>query len=206
VDSLRIPFHALEERVDRSHTSERPARIAVSLIIAIRFIAALLFLYTFASDLTAWALCIFVVAVFTDALDGYVARRLGGASPFLGPYSDAVADFFLVLAAFSAFVLKGIYPFWTLLLIVAMFAQFVLTSRLGRPTYDPVGKYYGIFLFGAAGVTLVLPYAAVRLAVLVAIPAFSIASLISRVMFLRGLPEKLGTRSPEQQDRKEGAG
>ena len=176
--------------MNEAHTNEELGTIVVSAVIAIRFIAALLFLYTFANDLTAWALCIFLVAVFTDALDGHVARRLGGASPFLGPYSDAVADFFLVLAAFSAFVLKGLYPFWMLLLIVAMFAQFVLTSRLARPIYDPVGKYYGVFLFCAVGVTLVLPYAAVRQAVLVVILGFTIASGISRSMFLLGFSKK----------------
>lgn len=181
--------------MDESHTDERTGTLIVSIIIASRFVAALLFLYTFANDLTAWALCIFLVAVFTDALDGYVARRLGGASPFLGSYSDAVADFFLVLAAFSAFVLKGLYPFWMLLLIVAMFAQFVLTSRRARPIYDPVGKYYGVFLFCAVGMTLVMPDAAIRRAVLVVILGFTLASLISRAMFLLGFTRK---RAPGQ--------
>ena len=165
-------------------TNERTGTIIISTLIASRCVAALLFLYTFANDLTAWALCVFLAAVFTDALDGHVARRLGGASPFLGPYSDAVADFSLVLAAFSAFVLKGLYPFWMLLLIVAMFAQFVLTSRRARPIYDPVGKYYGVFLFCAVGVTLVMPDAAIRRAVSVVILGFTLASLISRARFL----------------------
>ena len=176
--------------MEEPHTNERYGTIIVSMIVAVRFIAAPLFLYTFANDLTAWALCIFLVAVFTDALDGHVARRLGGASPFLGPYSDAVADFCLVLAVFSAFVLKSLYPFWILLLIVAMFAQFVLTSRLSRPIYDPVGKYYGVFLFCAVGVTLVLPYVAVRQAVLAVILGFTVVSVISRAMFLLGFSEK----------------
>jgi CDP-diacylglycerol--glycerol-3-phosphate 3-phosphatidyltransferase/cardiolipin synthase len=176
--------------MDESHTIERSGPIIVSVIIAIRFVAALLFLYTFANGLAAWALCIFLVAVLTDALDGHVARRLEVASPFLGPYSDAVADFVLVLAAFSAFVLKGLYPFWTLPLIVAMFAQFVLTSRPAQPMYDPVGKYYGVFLFCTVGVTLVLPYAAVRQALLVVILGFIVASLISRAMFLFGFSRK----------------
>jgi len=176
--------------MDEPHTSERSGTIIISIIIAIRLVAAPLFLYTFANDLTMWALSIFLVAVFTDVLDGHVARRLGGASPFLGPYSDAVADFFLVLAAFSAFVLKGLYPFWILLLIVAMFAQFVLTSRLARPIYDPVGKYYGVFLFCAVGVTFVLPYVAVRQTVLVVILGFTVASVISRAMFLLGFSKK----------------
>jgi len=184
--------------MDGSHVDERPGTIIVSVIIAIRFIAALLFLYTYANDLTAWALCIFLVAVFTDALDGHVARMLGGASPFLGPYSDAVADFFFVLAVFSAFVLEGLYPLWLLLLIVAMFAQFILTSRLAQPIYDPVGKYYGVFLFCAVGVTLVLPYAVVCQAVPVVILGFTIASVFSRAMFLLGFSKKraLGQDSP----------
>jgi CDP-diacylglycerol--glycerol-3-phosphate 3-phosphatidyltransferase/cardiolipin synthase len=182
--------------MDKSLTNEQLGTTIVSAIIALRFIAAPLFLYTFVNDLTAWALSIFLVAVFTDALDGHVARRLGGASPFLGPYSaysaysDAVADFFFVLAAFSAFVIESLYPFWTLLLIVAMFAQFVLTSRRARPIYDPVGKYYGVFLFCAIGVTLVLPYAAIRQAVLVLILGFTILSVISRAMFLLGFSKK----------------
>ena len=180
--------------MDESHTNERLGAIIVSVIIAIRFVAALLFLYTYANDLTAWALCIFLVAVLTDALDGHVARRLGGASPFLGPYSDAVADFFFVLAAFSAFVLRGLYPLWLLFLIVAMFAQFILTSRLARPVYDPVGKYYGVFLFCAIGVTLGLPYAAVRRAVPVVVLGFTIASVISRATFLLGLSKKRALR------------
>jgi CDP-diacylglycerol--glycerol-3-phosphate 3-phosphatidyltransferase/cardiolipin synthase len=181
--------------MDEAHTNEQLGTIIVSIIIAVRFIAAPLFLYTFTHDLAAWALCIFVVAVFTDALDGHVARKLGGASPFLGPYSDAVADFSLVLAAFSAFVVKGLCPFWMLLLIVAMFAQFVLTSRLTRPIYDPVGKFYGVFLFCAVGVTLVLPYAAVHQTVVVVILGFTIASVISRVKFLLGFSkERTATR------------
>ena len=173
--------------MDTPHANERPGTIIVSGIIAVRFIAAPLFLYAFVNGLTAWAVGIFIVAVLTDALDGHVARRLGGASPFLGPYSDAVADFFLVLAAFGAFVIEGLYPFWTLLLIIVMFAQFILTSRLARPIYDPVGKYYGVFLFCAIGVTLVLPYAAVRQAVLVGILGFTAVVVIVRSLFLLGL-------------------
>ena len=172
--------------MDEPHTNERHGTIIVSIIIAVRFIAAPLFLYTFANDRTVWTLCLLFVAVFTDALDGHVARRLSGAALFLGPYSDALADFFFILAAFAAFVFKGLYPFWMLLLIIGMFAQFILTSKLAQPIYDPLGKYYGVFLFCTIGVTLVLPSAAVRLAVLVVILGFTIASVISRTMFMLG--------------------
>lgn len=173
--------------MDESKINQRPGAIIVSAIIAIRLVAALLFLYTFTNELTVWALCIFLVAVFTDALDGYVARRLGGATPFLGPYSDAVVDFVFVLAAFWAFVSKNLYPFWTLLLIITLFAQFILTSGLSRPVYDPVGKYFGLFLFGAIGVTLVLPDTAAVQVVLAGILGFSAVAVISRSLFLLGL-------------------
>jgi hypothetical protein len=76
-----------------------------------------------------------------------------------------------------------------------MFGQFVLTSRRARPIYDPVGKYYGVFLVCAVGVTLLLPYAAVRQALLVAILGFSVASLTSWAMFLLAFT---GKRAPGQ--------
>lgn len=76
-----------------------------------------------------------------------------------------------------------------------MFGQFVLTSRRARPIYDPVGKYYGVFLFCAVGVTLLLPYAAVRQALLVAILGFTVASLTSRALFLLAFT---GKRAPGQ--------
>ena len=135
------------------------------------------------NDLTMWTLGIFLFACFTDALDGYLVRRLG-VSPYLGAYFDATADFLLVLAAFSAFVMEGIYPFWTLFLIGSMFAQFIVTSGLRRPLYDPVGKHYGVFLFVAIGVTLVSPKPAVYNAVLVGIVGFTVASVASRSVFL----------------------
>jgi CDP-diacylglycerol--glycerol-3-phosphate 3-phosphatidyltransferase/cardiolipin synthase len=176
--------------MDKAHTNKRPAAIFVFIIIAIRYIATILFLYTFTHNLTTLALCIFLVAVFTDALDGYVARKLNNAVMFLGPYSDAVADFFLVLTVFSAFVSKGLYPIWVLLNIIVMFVQFILTSRLARPVYDPLGKYYGVFLFCVAGVTQVLPNAIILQAVPVVILGFSIMVVISRVIFLCGPSKK----------------
>lgn len=164
----------------------------VSTIIAVRLAAAPLFVILFLDDQNGWALALFLLAVFTDALDGYVARRIGGAAIILGPFSDAIADFVLVLGAFFAFVVEGIYPSWILLLFMAMFAQFVVTSRLGRPIYDSIGKYYGVFLFAAIGMTLIFPYSLIYKSVLLAVLGFSIASLSSRIIFLVGGFKKIG--------------
>jgi CDP-diacylglycerol--glycerol-3-phosphate 3-phosphatidyltransferase/cardiolipin synthase len=95
------------------------------------------------------------------------------------------ADFLCILAAFSAFVIGGLYPFWILLLIVAMFVQFLLTSKRGRPVYDPVGKYYGAFLFTAIGITLAFPNAAVCLGLFITLIGLTAMSLLSRISVLR---------------------
>ena len=62
--------------------------------------------------------------------------------------------------------------------------QHSLTSGLRRPIYDPVGKYYGVFLFAAIGVTLALPDFAVCYTVLISILGLTVASVASRSVFL----------------------
>ena len=91
------------------------------------------------------ALGVLLLIVMSDLLDGCLARKLNTASP-LGAYFDVFADFVVVQSVFSMFVIQGMYPIWVYLLIVVMFAQFVLTSAgLTRIVYDPVGKYFGGF-------------------------------------------------------------
>jgi CDP-diacylglycerol--glycerol-3-phosphate 3-phosphatidyltransferase/cardiolipin synthase len=134
-------------------------------------------------DLRLLATCVFALACLTDLLDGQIAKRTS-ASPSLGSYADPAADFLLVLGAFSAFVFDGVYPGWTVVVIVLMFLQFVLTSGRRGPRYDPVGKYYGAALFAATAATLLLPEAAVRTAIPLAVLGFTIASVASRSLHL----------------------
>ena len=125
----------------------------------------------------------FGIACVTDLLDGEVARRAQVTSP-LGSYADPAADFLLILGAFSAFVIKGLYPVWTVPLIGLMFLQFVVTSGLERPLYDPVGKYYGAFLFGAVGITLVSANPVIHQAMLIGVVLYTVASAVSRSLLL----------------------
>ncbi len=57
------------------------------------------------------ALAGFVVASFTDWLDGYLARRWRQTSPF-GALIDPIADKVLTLGLFAAFVWLGLVPLW----------------------------------------------------------------------------------------------
>ena len=174
------------QMVTRTRPNERLGSALGSGLILLRLAAALAFPWVFLAGARAWALGIYTLAVLTDALDGCVGRRWGGR-PFLGLYSDAIADFVLVLASFSAFAVKGMFPFWVLLLIMAMFAQFILTSRRDGPVYDPVGKYYGLFLFAAIGLTLLFVHTAVYIGIQVGMAGFTVVSLVSRAVFLLGL-------------------
>lgn len=165
----------------RSH--KRAASAILSGMVGLRALLALFLLYTIPKGLTLRSLGIFALAVTTDALDGFLGRNLR-VPIILGPYADPISDFILVLVSCAALAVIGLYPFWSVLLVIAMFGQFILTSRLERPLYDPIGKYYGVLLFGAIGITLVFPVRAVANAVLVAMVGFSAMTVISRSVFL----------------------
>ena len=150
-------------------------------ITAFRIVLSILFLDLLINNMKIVAILVFLLAVITDAFDGYSARKLGVASDY-GAYFDIAADFILVLVAFVTFIIIGIYPYWLLLLIILVFLQFILTSKLNVLVYDPVGKYYGAFLFAVILVTLVCPPSFYSW-LLLAIVLFTIISLISRYIF-----------------------
>ena len=150
-------------------------------ITAFRIVLSIIFLYLLINEATFLAIGVFLLAILTDAFDGYSARKLGVSSDW-GAYFDIVADFILVLIAFLTFIIVGIYPYWLLFLIILVFLQFILTSRLNVLIYDPIGKYYGAFLFAVILITLVSPSAFYSI-LLIIIVLFTIISLISRYLF-----------------------
>lgn len=158
-----------------------------SQISAIRILLAVLFFLVLSKDLTL-ATIIFTIAMLTDALDGYTARKLDSASS-AGAYLDVTADFILVFAGFSGLVSLGFYPFWVILLVVFMFLQFLATSKTRKPIYDPVGKYYGFFLFLVILTTLTLQNQFLNVILVILMVIFTIISLSSRLWFI--LHEKL---------------
>ena len=150
-------------------------------ITAFRIGLSILFLDLLLNNIKIGAILVFLLAIITDALDGYSARKLGVSSDY-GAYFDITADFILVLAAFLTFIIIGIYPYWLLILIILVFLQFILTSKLNVLVYDPVGKYYGAFLFAVILFTLVCPPTFYNLLLTVTI-IFTAVSLISRYLF-----------------------
>ena len=126
---------------------------------------------------------LFLFAIASDKADGYVARKLGVSSK-RGAAFDAFVDFLFVGSVFLYFCLTGLYPFWVFLLIVFMFAQFTVTSRLTRIFYDPFGKYYGSLLYGAIGLTILFSQPLARTVIMVSLVAVTLFSVVSRLVFL----------------------
>ena len=65
-----------------------------------------------------WATAVFVAAMATDQVDGWLARRQGKSSA-LGSVLDPVADKILVVAMLIMVVGAGVFPAWMVALIVA---------------------------------------------------------------------------------------
>ena len=123
---------------------------------AVRIVFAILFFYLFMNNLVIETMIFFHIGWFTDILDGISARKLDVASTF-GGYFDALADFILIFVAFFTLVLKEIFTFWVLIIIGLMFLQFIITSKIERPIYDPIGRYSGVFLFVIIGISITFP-------------------------------------------------
>jgi CDP-diacylglycerol--glycerol-3-phosphate 3-phosphatidyltransferase/cardiolipin synthase len=157
-----------------------------NLLTAVRFVVAaplVVALQRFDVGLAVLLLCI---AVASDILDGWLARRLKVCST-AGAYLDAAADFTLLFAAFTVLVLRSVYPAWLLLVIGVMFIQFIVTSRLKTPVYDPVGKYIGAMLYAALFALLLLPDLLVSYGLLAGITAWIAVSYLSRLLMFTGL-------------------
>jgi CDP-diacylglycerol--glycerol-3-phosphate 3-phosphatidyltransferase/cardiolipin synthase len=176
----------MEKEILDNFTIEKQVRTLFPYAIALfrSFLAPLLF-YTFINDLKIWTISLFFFACFTDYLDGYLVRRLDITSPSsLETYLDAIADFSIIFTMFLAFFLKQIYPYWILILIGVFFLQFVITSGLKNPVYDPVGKYTGLFFFVVIIITLLFPQPIVYNVVLICIIGFTAISVLSRSVYL----------------------
>ncbi|MGZ7119585.1 MAG: CDP-alcohol phosphatidyltransferase family protein [Methanobacterium sp.] len=164
-------------------TKKRFIKFLPSLITSLRILFIPLFLYVFFLNLNTISFLLFLSLSLTDVLDGYIARKMDTTSS-IGAYFDTITDFILLFTAFSAFVIKGIYPYWILILIMFMFLQFILTSNIKMPVYDPVGKYFGAVLFGGALITLLFENTFLYDIITIFILIFAIISLLSRYISL----------------------
>ncbi len=86
-----------------------------NLLSTARLVAALPLFVLLLEGRLWWSLGIFSLAAFTDALDGFLAKRYSWQSA-TGAFLDPLADKLLVFSVFAALMLTGATPpwlFWT---------------------------------------------------------------------------------------------
>jgi CDP-diacylglycerol---glycerol-3-phosphate 3-phosphatidyltransferase len=88
-------------------------------------IVVVLFAWDF-PDHAYWATAVFVVAMATDQVDGWLARRWDQTSAF-GSLLDPMADKILVMAALVMLIAEGVAPAW---MVAAIIAREFLVSGL----------------------------------------------------------------------------
>ena len=93
------------------------------------------------------SIILYLLALATDVLDGYVARSTNSCSS-KGAFFDASMDFLLVIAGVSGYVLLGEINAWLLAFLLLMFGHFVFGFG-GEIVYDPFWKLFGIIMLGS---------------------------------------------------------
>ena len=96
-----------------------PNKITLLRVILIPAFLAVYLLNPLPDIINMWlALVLFVTAAITDAVDGYVARRLGLVTN-IGKLMDPLADKLLVCGALVALVYTGAVPVWAVIIIMS---------------------------------------------------------------------------------------
>ena len=104
-----------------------PNILTIGRIIIVPFFVLAFYLPGFYGDLTAFAL--FVVASFTDFLDGMLARMLGEESK-LGELLDPIADKIIVATALILLVMSGTIKHYEVIAAIIILTREILISGL----------------------------------------------------------------------------
>jgi CDP-diacylglycerol---glycerol-3-phosphate 3-phosphatidyltransferase len=99
-------------------------QLTVARIVATPFVVVL-FVWDFPGH-AYWATALFIAAMATDQIDGWLARRQRRTTP-LGSLLDPVADKVLVLSTLIVLIDEGIFPGW---MVAAIVARELLVSGL----------------------------------------------------------------------------
>ncbi len=101
-----------------------PNKLSILRIVLVPFFVAFL-VYDFVPYHTLWALLLFLVASYTDHLDGKLARARNEITSF-GKFLDPLADKILILSALVCFAQLRLCSVWVPLIV--LLREFAVTS------------------------------------------------------------------------------
>ena len=103
---------------------------AADLVAALRAAATAPIAWAILTGQSTLALIVFVVAALSDALDGWLARRVGRLAP-RGAFLDPMADKILVVGTLIALAISGVgWPVTVVAILVAIREATVTVARL----------------------------------------------------------------------------
>ncbi|HBN44855.1 MAG TPA: hypothetical protein DD389_00110 [Candidatus Marinimicrobia bacterium] len=110
-------------------------------------------------QLESWniAFILIVMAVLSDSLDGYFARRAHEVTHF-GKWLDPTADFVVILAVASYLVLEGLFPAWFYWFFLGRYIAIALPAiyYLNLRSYILHSNWYGKWAAGITALSIVL--------------------------------------------------
>lgn len=93
--------------------------------------------WAIASDEMRVAFGLFLAAGVSDAVDGFLAKRFGMATP-LGAYLDPLADKAMLVSIYVALAIVGVIPLWLVILVVSRDIMIVSAVILSWVVDKPV--------------------------------------------------------------------
>lgn len=173
-----------EERIQNYNLKIKIKQILPNTITLLRLVTLPFLIYSFNNLSIPLTFSIFLVSIISDLLDGYIARKLNSTSK-LGAYLDIFVDFVFIEGMYLNFSINGIYSLWLLLVIISVFAQFIISNIIQKQTiYDPIGKYFGSILFGGIGLTILFSDQQIYSFIAIVIILYALLSIISRFYYL----------------------
>ncbi len=106
-------------------------RQAPNILSALRLVAAVIAGWLILNDRDFAALCVFIFAGVSDALDGFLAKRFGLMSRF-GAWLDPAADKLLMFVSFVTLTMVGAVPLWLTVLVIGRDAAIIIGIPLAR--------------------------------------------------------------------------
>ena len=111
------------------------------------------FLIPFVPVFSKWFFLLYLIACFTDAIDGPVARKCGKVTSF-GAKFDTFSDFVFTVSVLIALIKSGLVPVWSYIWICVIFAIktanfFIGLIRFNRliAVHSTLNKLCGIAVF-----------------------------------------------------------
>jgi cardiolipin synthase len=108
-----------------------------NLITLARILLVPVLVWAIASEQNRIAFGLFLAAGVSDAIDGFLAKRFGMATP-LGAYLDPLADKAMLVSIYVALAIVGVIPLWLVILVVSRDIMIVSAVILSWVVDKPV--------------------------------------------------------------------